>query len=128
MKLMGESQTWDLTGYEIVITPENFKAGNGTLNMKNANEYITNSFQFETHAIINGEDLVVHASSATGARIDIAKKTTGAIEGGTYLNKNGDPITLNEVSDIYMIIEWWDTGKNDSVKERIGLYNKDNKE
>lgn len=127
LKLMGESQTWNLTGYEVVITPERFKAGNGILNMRNANEYITNSFHFETHAVINGEDLVVHAGSATGEGIDIAKKTTGAIEGGTYYN-NGDPITLNEVSDIYMIIEWWDTGKSGSVKERIDLYNKDSKE
>ena len=29
--LMGESESWNLTGYEIVITPEDFKAGFGTL-------------------------------------------------------------------------------------------------
>jgi hypothetical protein len=128
LSLMGESQTWNLTGYEVMITPENFKAGNGTLKMKNANEYITDSFQFETHAVINGKDIVVHSGSVTGAGIDIAKKITGAIEGGAYLNKNGDPITLNEVSDIYMIVEWWDIGKSANVKERIDLYSKDSKE
>ncbi|CRK84584.1 hypothetical protein [Neobacillus massiliamazoniensis] len=128
LSLMGESQTWKLTGYEVMITPENFKAGNGTLKMKNANEYITDSFQFETHAVINGKDIVVHSGSANGAGIDIAKKTTGAIEGGVYLNKNGDPITLNEVSDIYMIVEWWDIGKSANVKERIDLYSTDSKE
>lgn len=128
LSLMGESQTWTLTGYEVVITPENFKAGNGTLNMKNENEYIADSFHFETHAVINGEDTVVHSGSASGAGVDIAEETTGAIEGGTYLNKDGNPITLNEVSNIYMIVEWWDIGKSESVKERIDLYIKPNKE
>ena len=28
LSLMGESQSWNLTGYEVVITTENFKAGN----------------------------------------------------------------------------------------------------
>lgn len=128
LSLMGESQTWNLTGYEVVITSENFKVGNGTLNMKNANEYITDAFQFKTHAVINGKDIVVHSGSATGAGIDIAKKPIGAIKGGPYLNKNGDPITVNAVRDIYMIVEWWDKDKSKSVKERIDLYNKDSKE
>lgn len=125
---MGESQTWNLTGYEVMITPENFKAGNGTLIMKSADEYITDSFQFKTHAVIFGEDTVVHAGAASGAEINIAKKTIGAIEGGAYLNKNADPITLKNISEIYMIVEWWDMGKNKSVKERIDLYKHGSKE
>lgn len=126
--LIGESQTWNLNGYEIMITSDSFKVGNGTLRMKNANKYISDSFQFETHAVINGEDTVVHAGSATGAGIDISKKTTGANEGGTYFKKNGEPITLNEVSDIYMVVEWWDIGKNVNLKERLDLYSKNSKE
>lgn len=128
LSLMGESETWKLTDYEVVITPENFLAGNGTLYMKNENEYIVDAFHFETHAVINGEDIVVHSGSASGAGIDIAEETTGAIEGGPYLDKNKKPITLNEVSTIYMIVEWWDIGKSDSLKEKMDLYNKDRKE
>lgn len=128
LSLMGESQSWNLIGYEVVITPENFKIGNGTLSRKNVNEYTADSFHFETHAVINGEDLTVHSGSASGVGIDIAEETTGAIEGETYLNEDGDPITLNDVSNIYMIVEWWDTGKSESVKERIDLYIKPDKE
>ncbi|WP_085505796.1 hypothetical protein [Thalassobacillus devorans] len=128
LSMMGESETWNLTGYEVVITPENFKAGNGTLNMKNENEYIADSIHFKTHAVMNGEDIVVHSGSASGAEIDIANESTGAIEGGEYLNEDGSPITLKEVSNIYMTVEWWDEGKSDSMKERIKLYDESYKE
>ncbi|ATP40860.1 hypothetical protein CSE16_12850 [Solibacillus sp. R5-41] len=126
LSLVGESQNWNLTGYEVVITPESFKAGNGTLHMKNGNKSIVDSFYFETHVVINDNDVVVHTGAVTGAGIDIAEESTGAIEGGTYLNEDGTPITLNEINNIYMIVEWW--SKSESAKERIDLYIKPNKE
>lgn len=121
--LMGESESWNLTSYEIVITPEDFKAGYGILNMKKENEYITDSFYFETHMVIDGEDTVVHSGSAT-SEMNIAEKTTGAIEGATYLNENGDSVTFNDISEIYVVVEWWDISKNESIKERIDLINR----
>ncbi|WP_246521348.1 hypothetical protein [Ornithinibacillus massiliensis] len=96
--------------------------------MKNPNEYISDSLSFETHAVINVEDISVHSSSITGTGIDIAEETTGAIESGIYLNEAGSPIKLNEVSIIYMIVEWWDIGKSEFMKERIDLYIKPKKE
>ncbi|MFD2922287.1 hypothetical protein [Halobacillus naozhouensis] len=128
LTLMGKSEHWGLIGYEVVITPEELKAGNGTLNMKNKNKYITNSFHFETHAVIADKDITVHSGSVTGAGIDIAEETTGAIEGGTYLNEKGEPITLDNIRAIYMIVGWWDMSKGESVKERIDLYNQPKKE
>lgn len=125
--LMGESENWNLTDYEIVITPQDFNAGYGNLIMKNEEEYITDYFHFDTHVVINGEDMVVHSGSSTGG-MDISEETTGAIEGGTYLNKNDEPITLNDVSDIYMIVEWWDNSTEKSVNERLDLYKKSNTE
>ncbi|MEN2467725.1 hypothetical protein [Ornithinibacillus sp. JPR2-1] len=126
--LAGESQTWNLSDYEVVLTPEDFKAGYGTLQMKNSNEYISDSFRFETHVVINGEDIIVHSSSFTGPEIDIAEETTGAMESGPYLDENGSPITLNEISNIYMMVEWWDVDKRESMNERIDLFTKSTKE
>lgn len=126
LSLIGESQTWNLTGYEVVITPESFKAGNGTLHVKNRNKTIVDSFYFETHVVINDKDLVVHTGAVTSAGKNIAEESTGAIEGDTYLNEDGTPITLKEINSIYMIIEWSD--KIESVKERVDLYIKPNKE
>lgn len=96
--------------------------------MKNSNEYISDSFRFETHVVINGEDIIVHSSSFTGPEIDIAEETTGAMESGPYLDENGSPITLNEISNIYMMVEWWDVDKRESMNERIDLFTKSTKE
>lgn len=54
----------------------------------------------------------------------MAKKTTGTIEGESFLNKNGDPIPLDDVKDMYMSVEWRGEGKSESAKERIDLYKK----
>ncbi|WP_391116999.1 hypothetical protein [Psychrobacillus sp. L3] len=126
LSLMGESQTWNLTGYEVVITPESFKAGNGTLHVKNGNKSIVDFFYFETHVVINDKDLVVHTGGVSSTGMDIEEELTGAIESGAYLNEDGTPITLNEINNIYMIVDW--RGKSESAKERIDLYIKPNKE
>ncbi|MGE7921530.1 hypothetical protein ACQKM9_21755 [Viridibacillus sp. NPDC093762] len=61
--------------------------------------------------------LVVHTGSVTSVGINIAEESTGAIEGGTYLNEDGTPITLNEINNIYMVVEWW--GKSESAKKEL---------
>jgi len=122
---MGESPTWNLSGYEIVITPESFKAGNGTLHLKNGNQSV-GFFYFKTHVVINDKDEVMHGGVVSSNVNDIVEVPTGAIEGGAYLNKDGTPITLNEISNIYMIVEW--SYKGESAKERINLYTKPDKD
>ncbi|RSL29919.1 hypothetical protein D7Z54_28700 [Salibacterium salarium] len=123
LSLMGESEEWKLHGYEVEITQENFKMGNGTLNMKTKNEYATDYFHFHTHMVINEEDRTVHSGSVTGPGIDISEETTGTNE-GTYLDKDGESITFNDITDIYMIVEWWDPNKHEKMEERIDLYSK----
>ncbi|MGF2614115.1 hypothetical protein FZC84_19220 [Rossellomorea vietnamensis] len=128
LSLTGESKTWKLTGYEMEISPESFKAGNGTLIMKDAEEYNSDSIYFEAHAIINGKDFKVHTGSEAGTGIDIAENSTGSIEGGEYVNEAGRPITFNEVSNIYVVVEWRNMDKGESIKENIPLYTNSSKE
>ncbi|GAA0371229.1 hypothetical protein GCM10008968_28850 [Bacillus horti] len=123
---MGESQTWNLIGYEVMITPEDLKVGNGTLHMKNEDEYIAEFFRFRTHAVINGEDTVLQSSSVAGNGINIAQDTTGSVESRGYVNNQGDAIRLHEINEIYMVVEWWDLDESERNSERIELYN-DNK-
>lgn len=66
LSLMGESESWELIGYEIMLTSGGMKAGNGKLIMKDENEYITDSFSFNMHAVINGVDNRIHAGSVSG--------------------------------------------------------------
>ena len=105
LSLIGDSQTWNLKGYEVVITPENIKAVNGTLHVKNGIKSNVEFFYFETHGVIKDKDVVVHTGAVSSTGMDIEKELTGAIEGGAYLNEDGIPITLNEVNNIYMIAE-----------------------
>ncbi|MFC3039207.1 hypothetical protein ACFOGI_02960 [Virgibacillus xinjiangensis] len=118
MSLMGESDTWKLNGYEIMLTSDGEKAGNGKLSMKGVDEYVSDIFSFRTHAVIDGEDTVIHGGSVSG-QTDIAQQTTGTIVG-----EGGKTITIDEVSSIYMMIEWWDTDENIPAQERIDLYRK----
>lgn len=123
LSFMGESESWKLKGYEVVITPETFKAGNGTLTMKGKDVYYTDYINMEVHAVINNEDKIVHSYSASGnAEMNIAEKTIGKIEGGTYINKNGTPVTLGNISEIYMVIQWRDKEQKRDIEERISLY------
>ena len=116
LSLTGQSDNWELSGYEILLSSEGRKAGNGTLIMKEETEYFTDSFSFNTHAVINGVDSTIHAGSVSG-RTDISEQTTGTIEG-----EGENSITLNDVSSVYMVIEWWDSDENENVQERIVLY------
>ncbi|SFE75340.1 hypothetical protein [Alteribacillus iranensis] len=120
--LTGESDSWELSGYEVEITSETFKAGNGTLHMKNETDEASDFFHFETHVVMNGEDTVVHSGSVSGPGVDISEETTGAIESGAYLDENGEALTREDIADIYMIVEWWDPAAEENVHENIELY------
>ncbi|MDQ0229038.1 hypothetical protein J2S19_000288 [Metabacillus malikii] len=120
----GESESWNVTGYEVAITADSFKAGNGTLTMKTGNEHLADFFQYKIYANLNGEDTLINSSSFSGeADINIAEKTIGSTNGGAYLDENGKPITFDDMRDFYLIVEWQDKGKRDVVKERIDLIN-----
>ncbi|SES63731.1 hypothetical protein SAMN05216389_101186 [Oceanobacillus limi] len=118
LSLNGASETWEISGYEIVITSDEMKAGNGKLFMKNHNEFFTDSFRFKTIAMIDGVETTIHSSSVTG-ETDISEQMTGTIEG-----EGGNSIDVDNLSEIYMIVEWWDADKNETLNERIDLYQK----
>ncbi|MET4559838.1 hypothetical protein ABIA69_000981 [Lysinibacillus parviboronicapiens] len=117
---MGESKTWELSGYEIELTPNSSKFGNGILTMKNTTEYSSDFFSFEVHATINNKVEVMQKHQSSGEQVNIATKKMGSIEGNELPSKNGDYISINELSDIYMIIKWNDQQGN-KKEERINL-------
>ena len=118
LELAGESDTWELNGYEIKLTAYYFEAGNGILTMKNTTDYLSNSFSYEVYARIDDEDLLIHQHHSSGAPVNIALKEIGSIKGDELFIKEG---TLNDVSDIYMKIEWEDF-KGHSRVEQIDLH------
>ncbi|WP_085994130.1 hypothetical protein [Oceanobacillus senegalensis] len=121
--LMGESENWIANSYQISLTSDVLKAGNGTLDMKGSSEYKTDYFYFEVHAVINGEDTVIQAKKVTGSETDVSQVNTGTIEGDAPLNKDGETIKMDDITDIYLTIEWKDINTDKKVKERIDLSN-----
>jgi hypothetical protein len=122
--LKGNSAKWDVNEYEVKISPNYFEAGHGVLSMKGEQEYYTDFFHFDTHAVINEKDITVHSGSVSGKEVNIAEKTTGKVEGGEYLNAKGEPISLEDVNRIYIVVKWWDKQKKKDAEETITLYSK----
>jgi len=120
LSLSGESDHWKLDGYEILMSPDEFKAGYGTLTMKGEDKHMADFFSFHVYTVVDGEENSLHSGSVSG-ETDIAKQTTGTIkgEGGENLTK------FLEVNEIYMDVRWNDNDTDGDQEERIVLYNKD---
>lgn len=99
------------------------KVGNGTLDMKGSSEYKTDYFYFKVHAVINGDDTVIQAKKVTGSETDVSQMNIGTVEGDAPLNKDGETIRIDDISDVYMTIEWKDMSQGKKIKERINLSN-----
>jgi hypothetical protein len=80
LSLSGESEHWKLDGYEIMITPEGYKAGNGILTMKDIEKHMASFFSFDTYAVVDGEENRFHGHSVSG-ETNIAEQTPGTVEG-----------------------------------------------
>lgn len=121
LSLMGESETWKVEQYKISITSEILKAGNGILKIKDKNQYTTDFFDLEVHAVMDNDDRVIQKKTITG-RENLTEVTTGTIEGGTYLDKDGKAIVLENISEVYMIVDWQNMNKGKRIVERIDLF------
>lgn len=119
--LMGESGNWIVNSYHVSLTSDVLKAGDGIIDMKGSTEYKTDYFYFEVHAVINGVDTVIQAKKITGSETDVAQINTGTIEGDAPLNKDGETIKMDDIGNIYMIIEWKDKTNDKKVKEKINI-------
>ena len=118
--LTGESEHWKLSDYEILLTPNGETIGNGKLIMKNANEYFTDSFSFRTYVVVDGTSNRIHTGSVSG-KTDISKQTTGKIEKDGH---NANALSLKNIDNIYIEVEWTDQETKGNKRERIDLYNK----
>jgi hypothetical protein len=116
LSLQGQSDTWELSDYEVIYTSEKNETGNGKLRMKEKDNYVTDSFHFETHAVTSGKDHIIHSGSVSG-KTNIAEQTTGALKGE---DNHSNP--LQQVENIYMIVAWWDLEEDQQMEERIDLY------
>lgn len=114
-----ESDHWKLNGYEIMITPEGYKAGNGILKMKDKDKQSEGFLSYDVYGSVDGEENKFQSGSVSGDT-DITEMTLGTIE--------GDEESLREfpkLDEIYMTITWNDEDTDGDQEEKIILYNKD---
>lgn len=121
LTLTGESETWDLSGYEVSLSKDSFKIGHGTLFMRKQQEYLTNLFSYKTYIVMNTKKFLVHSGSRTGEALDIQRRDIGLIESEPYYSTNTDLEEFEDITEIYMEVEWMDHN-NVKVKETINLY------
>lgn len=114
-----ESENWKVKNYEMVLTDETLKLGNGQIEMKDVDEYDTNFFGFSTYIVREGEEKRVHASSVSG-RAELTEQEIGTIEGSNDAN-----LQIDEIQHIYMNVTWYDKENKEDVTERINLYEKE---
>lgn len=119
--LMGEGDEWVVKSYQIEISPESVKAGNGKLVMKGKSEYITDSYNIRVYAVYDDKEEVIQGDSVTGnAELDITQISTGTIE-----SSDGKYLSPDKINNIYMKIEWRDLDSGQWLDEKIDLFNKD---
>jgi len=118
LSMSDESEHWKLNGYEIMITSEGYKAGNGILKMKDADEQKEGFLSYDVYAVVDGEENRFHGGSMSdNANID--EVTTGTIDGEEELKEFPD------IDEIYMTVTWNDADTDGDQKEKIILYNKE---
>lgn len=122
LKLAGESAHWKVTDYEIELTPRKLSAGDGQLDFKPQDEDdMIEYYNFRMQAIINGEERSLQVQSVSGQTDFQNGVNTGHISGATPTTKSKKPITLQDIDEIYAVIEWEKEG-GDMQKEEILFY------
>lgn len=122
LKLTGESAHWKVTDYEIELTPSKLSAGDGQLDFKPQDEDgMIEYYKFRMQAIINGKETSLQAQSVSGQTDFQDGVNTGHISGPTLTTEVRNPITLQDIDEIYAVIEWEKEG-GDMQKEEILFY------
>lgn len=89
LSMSDESEHWKLSGYEIMITSEGYKAGNGILKMKDVDARKEGFLGYDVYAVVGGEENRFHGGSVSG-NADINDVTTGTIDGEEELKEFPD--------------------------------------
>src|SRR5699024_734124 len=100
ISLSDGSDHWNLNGYEIMMTPEGYKAGNGRLKMKDKDKQSEGFLSYDVYGSVDGEEIKFQSGSVS-EDTDITEMTIGSIE--------GDKESLMEfpkLDEIYMTITW----------------------
>ena len=106
----GESNAWELNNYEISFSTDLMEVGNGTISMKNDNNYLSDYLSYKVYATIEDKEEILQKHISTGEVMnEISTINLGSISGSPLINSEGEVISLDDLSNIYMVINWNDS-------------------
>jgi hypothetical protein len=128
---VGESENWKLESYKIEASPLKFRTYKGTLSMKNTDNFPVNYFKVETHLVIRGNQdvyLFERAFSRSDKNLleeemDLTKQSTGEVifDGPLILYNETEPVLLEDITEVYLNIEWQGINEENINSEKIIL-------
>jgi|SRR5699024_2910758 len=118
LSLGDEGDNWEIDGYEIMMTPEGYKAGNGILKRKGEDKEIEGFLSYDVYADVGGEKNRFHGGSVS-EDTNITELATGTIDSEEENLKE-----FPQIDEIYMTVTWNDDGTDGDQKEKIILYDK----
>jgi|SRR5690625_3223975 len=121
----GESETWKVGDIKISAN-ERLNIGEGNLYMKGETEFLADYFKLSFHVVLKNEEereSRLHEYELKSDNLptlwdDDVLNITEMDAGGSspiYLTKFGKPVTMNNIKQVYIIVQW--KGKNDNKLE-----------
>lgn len=123
LKLENETKSWKLSNFEIIITPEKIKVGNGKIYyLGNLNDIEDATF-FDYKLYVDnlgGKQMIQNKTIAGPPIYDAGFIETGSIE--SLLIKNENKINIGNFKNIYAVIKW-ETKDGQIFEEKMNLWN-----
>ncbi|MBP1947201.1 hypothetical protein [Virgibacillus litoralis] len=127
----GESKTWKVVDVKISAN-ERLNIGKGKLYMKGETEFFADYFKLSFHVVLKNEEergSRLHEYELMSDNLptlwdddvlDIAEMDTGG-SSPIYLTKFGKPVAMNNIKQVYIIVQWKGKNDNELKEEKIIL-------
>ena len=125
----GESEHWEVRDY-VINTGERVSLRDGILSMKGETEFWADYFKSSTHIVLNDGsemrpvEMELEANNLSSWHNDdvmnVAEYELG-VSGGLYLTKYWVPMTINNIDEVYVNVQWKGENDDEFKEEKIIL-------
>lgn len=132
----GESETWRVVNVKISTGEQQLNFGEGKLQMKGQSAFLANYFKLSAHVVIKNKEennsrmheyeLMAGNLPITWEKdeLDIAEMDTGR-SSPIFLTKYWKPVTMGDIKQVYIIVQWEGENDNELKEEKIILTSPD---
>ncbi|MFC4323275.1 YcxB family protein [Litchfieldia salsa] len=127
----GESEHWRIVNYTVKATPALFRTFEGRMYMKGQEMYQAAHFQKEFFIVFKGKgpiplhDYVIAEANpeVKPEELEISEEPTGEYYGEheSYKNIQGDPVSIQDIEEVYAIVQWRGKDEEKMHEEKVTL-------